>query len=160
MTRSPDPRVSVPPLADGRPPYSRRHTSADPSNVVTENQVPNERKALPSQKRLAMILAFAGAGVALAAVILDFYEIDALAVVLAILAVLMTGASLVMALNDARTGSVAPALCLIVAGAVLAVALMDVLDVPEAIGNTQQNLRENADERIVGEDEQPPVVAE
>ena len=49
------------PPPDG-PPYTRRHTSADPSNVVTETQVPNEQKALPSQKGPAMLLDFGGAG--------------------------------------------------------------------------------------------------
>ena len=131
-----------------RPPYSRQHTGADPSNVVTETQVPNEAKALPSQKGPAMVLAFGGAAVALLAVILDFYEIDTIAVVLAIVAVLMTIVSVIMAINDVRTGRTTPILCAIVSAVVLVVALMDVLDVDDAIEERQDAIRENTSQRL------------
>lgn len=137
-----------PPPLDPPPPYPPRHTAADPSTVVTETQVPNEQKALPSQKGSALVLAFGGAAVALAAVILDFYEWDAAAILLAIIAVLMTVVSVVMALNDARAGAGAPILCAIVAGVVLIVALMDVLDVPQEIEQRQDAIQENTRQRI------------
>ena len=135
------------PPPDG-PPYTRRHTSADPSNVVTETQVPNEQKALPSQKGPAMLLAFGGAGVALLAVILDFYEMDTAAVILAILAVLMTVIAVIMALNDVRTGPAVPVLCAIVAAVVLLVALLDVLDADEAVENVRDEIREDTQQQL------------
>src|SRR5688572_7230786 len=135
------------PPPDG-PPYTRRHTSADPSNVVTETQVPNEQKALPSQKGPALLLAFGGAGVALLALILDFYEMDTAAVVLGILAVIMTVIAVIMALNDARTGPAVPILCAVVAAIVLLVALLDGLDAPEAVANVREEIREDTEERL------------
>lgn len=130
------------------PPYPREHTAADPSNVVTETQVPNEAKALPSQKGPAMLLAFGGAGVALLAVILDYYEMDLAALLLAIVAVLMTVLAVIMAVNDQRTGAAAPTMCAIAAGVVLLVGLGDVLDVDERIEDRQQAIEENTRERL------------
>lgn len=140
--------MTRPPPLDPPPPYPPRHTAADPSAVVTETQVPNEQKALPSQKGSALVLAFGGAAVALAAVILDYYEQDTAAIILAIVAVLMTVVAVVMALNDARTGAGAPILCAIVASVVLIVALMDVLDVPQEIEQRTNQLEDNTRQRI------------
>lgn len=130
------------------PPYGRTHTRADPSHVVTETQVPNEAKALPSQKGPALLLGFGGAAVALVAVILDFYEFDLAALLLAILAVVMTVAAVVMAVNDQRTGAGAPILCAIAAGVVLLVGLADVLDVDDAIENQQQAIEQDTRQRL------------
>ncbi len=129
--------MSNPLPPDAQPRYPREHTSADPSNVVTETEVPNEQKALPSQKGPALLLAFGGAAVALLAVILDYFEADVIALVLGIVAVLMTAVSVIMAVNDVRTGRTTPVLCLIVSAIVLAVILLDVLDVDEAIREEQ-----------------------
>ena len=135
------------PPPDG-PPYTRRHTSADPSNVVTETQVPNEAKALPSQKGPALMLAFGGAAVALIAVILDWMDLDTLAVILAVVAVLMTVVAVIMALNDVRTGAATPILCAIVASIVLLVALLDVLDADEAVEDIRDDIRDDTQQRL------------
>lgn len=135
------------------PPYRQRHTAADPSNVVTETEVPNEQKALPSQKGPALMLAFGGAAVALLAVILDWMELDTIAVILAVVAVLMTVIAVVMALNDVRTGAATPILCAIVASIVLLVTLLDVLDADEAV----EDLREENLERLDTADDDVPA---
>ena len=144
------------------PPYPPVHTAADPSNVVTETQVPNEAKALPSQKGPAMALAFGGAAVALVAVILDFYELDLAALLLAIVAVIMTLTAVIMAVNDQRTGAGAPIMCAVAAGVVLLVGLGDVLDVDEAIEDRQQAIEENTRERLdeARDDDAVPAAAE
>ena len=144
------------------PPYPPTHTAADPSNVITETQVPNEAKALPSQKGPAMLLGFGGAAVALLAVILDFYELDLAALLLALVAVLMTVIAVVMAINDQRTGAAAPIMCAIAAGVVLLVGLGDVLDVDEAIEERQQAIEQNTRQRLeeAGAEDAVPAAAE
>jgi phosphotransferase system glucose/maltose/N-acetylglucosamine-specific IIC component len=136
--------------------------------VVTETEVPNEQKALPSQKGPALMLAFGGAAVALVAVILDYYEFDLLALLLAILAALMTVLAVMMALSDVRTGAGAPIMCAIAAGVVLIVGLMDVLDADELLerqqqaieDNTRQRLDESRDEEAEATDFAQPAAAE
>ena len=130
------------------PPYTRQHTAADPSNVVTETQVPNEAKALPSNKGPALILAFAGAGLALLAVICEWLQLDLVALILAIVAVVMTIVSVIMARNDQRTGMGAPIMCLIAAGVVLTVVLLDVFEADDAVENVREDLREDTREQI------------
>ncbi len=131
-----------------QPPYERRHTSADPSSVVTETQVPNENKALPSQKGPALVLAFAGAGVALLAVILEWMHLDLMALVLAIVAMLMTIVAVVMALNDQRTGAGAPIACAAAAAIVLLVVLLDVMGAPEAVQDVREDIRDDTQQRL------------
>ena len=113
--------------------YTTEHTAADPAHVATEEYVPNEQKALPSQAHTSLLLAFAAAGAALLAVILEWMGLDTVALVIALVAVLAGIVSIVMAYNDARAGVGAPILCTIVSAVVLTVVLMDVFEVDERV---------------------------
>ena len=135
-TPTPDARLHNPPRHAHRDPtvdYTTEHTAADPAHVHREEDVANDDKAMPSENHMANILAFAGAGVALLAVVLDYLEIDVVAVILAIIGLLMAIVGLVMAWNDARGSVVAPLLCTFATAVVLLVALLDVLDVEERV---------------------------
>jgi hypothetical protein len=138
MTRSPDPRT--PPRA---PSSSRReHTAADPSNVVTEKEVANEDKALPTQKPIILVLAFGGAAVALAAVILEYMRLDLVALIVAVVAVVMTLLSVMMAWGDMRAGRTVPAICLAASIVVLLVILFDVMGVDDTVRDVRQDQRD------------------
>lgn len=131
------PPATTPPAAAATPPdhaehvrqarqnydYDTEHTTADPARVPQG----------PEESYLPLIVALASAAIALVAVILDYFEVDTLALILAVVALIGALASIAMAWTDARAGIGTPIFCTVVAAVVLGVVLLDVLDVDERV---------------------------
>ncbi len=120
---------------DSDPRYDTRHTSADPSEVVTETEVDNEDKALPTSRNVVLIVSIAAAIMGLLGWLLAFSSggaVDVIGFIIALLSLLAAGAMWINAAGDMRTGTVLPALVTIFCGVMAAVTLFDMLDAEDA----------------------------
>ena len=118
MTRAPDDE-RYEHRHDDKLDYTTEHTGADPDRVVREERVPNEAKAVPTDKRTILFLSIASAALSLlGAIVAYFLDVEWLGLVLAVIALLLGIVALFSAHGDRRAGMVTPGIVTAVAAIV------------------------------------------
>jgi hypothetical protein len=109
------------------------HTKADPGAVTTEVAVPNEAKAVPTDKGKSLLLSIIASAIAVLAIIVGFaLNVDWLGFTLGLSAAITALVALLLTMGDQRTGSATAGLVLVACGVVAIITLLDLLGAEDA----------------------------